>query len=730
MLPVLYFGQWTENFDAGTTMPADWAVINGGDTNGWVFGVPGGGTTQSGSNVATITYGSTAHDDYLITKAITVTNAVSNRLSFYVRSRGTSFLENYNVLLSTTNQTQAAFTTTLKSTAKAPATWTKLTFDLSAYNGQTVYVAVHAIDTDQFELYSDTFVVDAMPTTPPSCTTLTTPTNAATGVSVTPTLTWSASTDASGYLINLGTTPGGTDIMNGTDVNNVTTYSIPTASALMYNKTYYVTIIPKNNNGNATGCTETSFTTVNVPCPSVSAPSNNATGLSLKPTISWSSVTGATGYRLSVGTTTGGTDISNNVDLGNVLSYTFASNLNVSTMYYYTVNAYQGANISASCTERKFTTGSVVPPANDDCANAIGLTVNPDLSCGTTTPGNTLGSTNSNVSLGSCSGNPDDDVWYTFVATNASHVISLSSVVSTGTSSTTDMYFQVLSGVCGSQTGILCSDPDTATVNGLTPGQTYYIRVYTYSGAGYNASFNICVGTPPPPPPPPANDNCSSAVNLTVGGTFAQNAITGTTVGSTNTPALTASCLTTPTNVGGNVWYKIVVPASGSVTIETDIATGSALDDTVLSVFADCNSTTSIACNDDGGNGSFSKISLTGQTPGAILYLSVWRYSSAGSGTDGPFQISAYDSSLLATSEVSAAKNDLKAYPNPFADVLNISDISKVKSVSIVDLAGRVVKTIDNPSSALQLGDLKQGMYMVTLNLKDGSKQTIKAIKK
>jgi hypothetical protein len=84
----------------------------------------------------------------------------------------------------------------------------------------------------------------------------------------------------------------------------------------------------------------------------------------------------------------------------------------------------------------------------------------------------------------------------------------------------------------------------------------------------------------------------------------------------------------------------------------------------------------------------------------------------------------------LATSEVSGAKNDIKAYPNPFADVLNISDISKVKSVSIVDLAGRVVKTIDNPSSALQLADLKQGMYLVTLNMKDGSKQTIKAIKK
>jgi hypothetical protein len=170
-----------------------------------------------------------------------------------------------------------------------------------------------------------------------------------------------------------------------------------------------------------------------------------------------------------------------------------------------------------------------------------------------------------------------------------------------------------------------------------------------------------------------------------------------------------------------------VVPASGKITLETDTNTGTALTDTVISVFADCTSTTSIACDDDTGNGNFSKLSLTGQTPGATLYVSVWRYSTA---TDGQFQISAYDASALSTSEVSGAKNEIKAYPNPFADVLNISDISKVKSISVVDLAGRIVKTIDNPSSALQLGDLKQGMYLVTLNMKDGSKQTIKAIKK
>jgi hypothetical protein len=727
MLPMLGFGQWTENFDSGTTMPAGWAVINNGGSNGWLFGVPGSGTAQSGANVATISYNTTAHDDYLITKAINV-SAASNRLTFYIKSRSSSFLENYEVLLSTTSQAQSSFTTTIKALAKAPAVWTQLTFDLSAYNGQTVYVAVHATDTDQWELYADTFVVDALPTVPPSCTTLSSPANAATGVSTTPTFTWATSTNASSYLINLGTTSGGTDVLAGIDVGNVTTYTLPSVSALMYNKTYYVTVIPKNNNGSATGCTESSFTTITIPCPTVNSPGTSATGVSTLPTFTWSSVIGATGYKITLGTTSGGTDILNNVDLGNVTSYSYnGTALNPNTTYYYTITSYDAINSSIGCTVRSFTTTSAALPANDSCSGAVSLTVNSDLACGVTTPGNTLGASQS-LAATPCFGAPDDDVWYSFVATASSHVVTLSNVVSTGTSSTTDMYFQVLSGACGSLTSVLCSDPNSATVSGLTPGQTYYIRVYTYSGAGYNASFNICVGTPPPPPPAPANDNCATPIALTVGTDFASSAITTTNAGATD-DGTAQSCQTNATN---NVWYSVVVPASGNLKIETGSVSGSTYTDSVVNVFSgSCGSLTPIGCDDDTSvDGNFSLVNLSGQTPGATLLVSVWRYS-GGSGTDGQFKIAAYDTTVLAANEVKdSAKDAIKLYPNPFGEVLNISDASNVKNVLVTDFAGRLVKTIANPGKELHLGELKQGMYLVTLEMKDGSKQTIKAIKK
>jgi len=728
MLPMLGFGQWTENFDAGTTMPAGWAVINNGGANGWVFGPPGDLLPHSGSNVASISYNLTAHDDYLITKAITVTAGVSDRISFYVKSRSSFFSENYEVLLSTTNQAQASFTTTIKALAKAPAVWTQLTFDLSAYNGQTVYVAVHATDTNQWQLYADTFVVDALPTIPPSCTTLSAPVNAATGVSITPTFTWATSTNASSYLINLGTSSGGTDVMAGVDVGNVTSYTLPSVSALMYNKTYYVTVIPKNNNGNATGCTQSSFTTITIPCPTVNSPGTAATGVSTLPIFTWSSVTGATGYKITLGTTSGGTDILNNVDLGNVTSYSYnGTALNPNTTYYYTITSYDAINSSTGCTVSSFTTTSATLPANDNCSGAVSLTVNSDLACGVTATGNTLGASQS-MAATPCFGNPDDDVWYSFVATSASHVVTLSNVVSTGTSSTTDMYFQVLSGTCGSLTSILCSDPNTATLTGLTPGQTYYIRVYTYSGAGYNASFNICVGTPPPPPPAPANDNCATPTALTVGTDFASSAITTTNAGATD-DGTAQSCQTNATN---NVWYSVVVPASGNLKIETGSVSGSSYTDSVVNVFSgSCGSLTPIGCDDDtSADGNFSLVNLTGQTPGATLLISVWRYS-GGSGTDGQFKIAAYDTTVLAANEIKGnAKDGTKLYPNPFSEILNISDASNVKNVLVTDFSGRLVKTIANPGKELHLGELKQGMYLVTLEMKDGSKQTIKAIKK
>lgn len=88
-----------------------------------------------------------------------------------------------------------------------------------------------------------------------------------------------------------------------------------------------------------------------------------------------------------------------------------------------------------------------------------------------------------------------------------------------------------------------------------------------------------------------------------------------------------------------------------------------------------------------------------------------------------------YELKVLATSE-SAAKNDLKIYPNPFSDIINISEVEKVKSILVMDISGRVLKSINNISSNLNLSDLKAGLYLLNVQYKDGSKSSHKLIKK
>lgn len=188
----------------------------------------------------------------------------------------------------------------------------------------------------------------------PSCPVITAPAAAATGVSVTPTISWSAVNGATGYKLSVGTTAGGTDVLNNQDITTGNSYTF--TAPLLYSKQYYYSVNAYSSGGTSAGCAQNNFTTANIPCPTVTAPALGAFGLSTTPTITWTAVTGATGYKLSVGTTAGGTNVLNNQDLGNVTTYTFSSALAAGTKYYYTLNSYNANSTSASCTERTFST--------------------------------------------------------------------------------------------------------------------------------------------------------------------------------------------------------------------------------------------------------------------------------------------------------------------------------------------------------------------------------------
>jgi hypothetical protein len=138
----------------------------------------------------------------------------------------------------------------------------------------------------------------------------------------------------------------------------------------------------------------------------------------------------------------------------------------------------------------------------------------------------------------------------------------------------------------------------------------------------------------------PANDNCAGATALTVGFTCTNvTANNGTATASTGAPALTAAgCFNPVLAIDNDLWYTVVVPATGTVTVTTSASAGSTVDDTGIIIYSGtCAALTEIGCNDAiaAPNNEFSSATVTGRTPGSTLYVRVFTYPGTPAGAFG-----------------------------------------------------------------------------------------------
>ncbi len=115
---------------------------------------------------------------------------------------------------------------------------------------------------------------------------------------------------------------------------------------------------------------------------------------------------------------------------------------------------------------------------------------------------------------------------------------------------------------------------------------------------------------------------------------------TGSTVGATSTAGVPGPGCGSYTNK--DVWYTLTVPASGSINIET--ATGTLSDCAMALYDGICASLNLLTCDDDSGPGLMPLINATGLTPGATIWLRIWRFGGGGTGT---FQICAWDPPIV-----------------------------------------------------------------------------------
>ena len=287
--------------------------------------------------------------------------------------------------------------------------------------------------------------------------------------------------------------------------------------------------------------------------------------------------------------------------------------------------------------------------------------------------------------------------------------------------------FVVEYGITGFTPGTGTTVTVTGTSTTLSPlaGNTEYVAYVktVCSGTSESTWASVTFRTTQPPA---ANDLCTTATALTVGTDFASNALTATSIGAT-TGTQVPSC---SSSVANDVWFSLVVPANGNVTVQTGEVAGSDNSDTIIAAYTGtCGALVSVGCNDDDEEGLFSTLNLTGLTPGATLYVGVWQYESIfGPAEPGEFQISAYSDSL-GTDDLDASK--FSFYPNPVTDVLNLQYADGISDVTVFNMLGQQVlsKKVNGNESQLDMSALNSGAYFVKVKSESKS-QTIKVLKR
>jgi hypothetical protein len=225
---------------------------------------------------------------------------------------------------------------------------------------------------------------------------------------------------------------------------------------------------------------------------SPTAPTNGATGIAASgTTLSWPSVSGATGYDVYLGTTNPAPTLVSSNQAG--LTYATGA-LSGSTTYYWRIEPRNAVGPATGCTNWSFTTAAGAP-SNDNCANAIAIGSLPYTSA---VISNAL-ATDDYSTLSSCDG-PYKNVWWTVTGICG----TMTAITCTG-STNFDDEISIYTGSCGTFTQVICNDDNgagcTSNYAGAswtgTAGTTYYITVGSYYSLGTTGNLQLNVTATP-----------------------------------------------------------------------------------------------------------------------------------------------------------------------------------------------------------------------------------------
>jgi hypothetical protein len=256
------YGQLTEDFE-GTWPPTGWTIESTNTGFTWeenAFGING--------KDASVSY-DFSQDESLVSPVFTVpagtpTLKFKLSMSYYW---GVDPNNNYDIFVSISTDGGATWSPIWdESILGVFANWTPIdvSVPLTTYAGQTnVKIKFQYVGDDGANLDIDDISVSIPPALPPSCATNIVSTPNPTCGNFATELSWDAAATSTGYFLTVGTTTGGTDVLNNVDVGLVTSYVLSTQSP---GTVYYWTVVPYNEAGSSTGCTENTYTTFATPC--------------------------------------------------------------------------------------------------------------------------------------------------------------------------------------------------------------------------------------------------------------------------------------------------------------------------------------------------------------------------------------------------------------------------------------------------------------------------------
>lgn len=590
-------------------------------------------------------------------------------------------------------------------------------------------------------IYLDDIILnqDASVVTAPACSTITNPVSGSTINAGNVAMAWSTSPTAVNYKVSVGTTPGASDVYSGTVKGTSLNLSLAPSAV------YYAKVVASNLNGDATGCTEITFTTNSTIayCGGIIATSTvypiSSVGLNAT-TYTSSAATGAPAYEdltssvftvrpgmthslnvVGTGLTTNIFGMTVFIDWNNDGDFNDASEKYFQTLPYQTgtgspinfntsIAVPAGTTLGAKRMRVKYnfngSTTSLQPALSDPCANMSNgqtedysinvatLTAAPTCTTitapstatfpqnGLMTWAHTADVTGYKVYIGTTPGGTDV-VNGTLVTTNSYQL-----ALNPGT-----LYYAkiVPTNSLGDAAG--CTEISfTTTVSYCTASatsvSTLFEKINNVTFAGINNNSTLFTGY---------SDYTSLVGNIRRDGVYSFSA-TG------NANAYSGDILL--------VW--IDYNQDGTFDTATELVYTSPVS------AGPYNTSITVPSGAKLGNTRM-RVRLSDSTAG---------HNALPCGTSTYGEVEDYTVNIdVSLATVDTNKNTVALYPNPFKDVLKISDVKGVKSISISDVSGRLVKTV-KASAEIQVSELKTGLYIVNLHMEDGSVKSIKAIKK